>query len=349
MHKQYQVEQTIDRRNKDLFYKEILTATTLDNKKIALVRKRSDRGKSPNGAVLLLHGFGQNRYSWHLKGRSFVNYLAQRGFDVFNADLRGVGRSHRLGSPLAESFDDYVNYDLPALLELVTEVSRHDRVFIIGHSLGGSLCYAGAEANRQSIGGIVTLGGLYNFTAGNKALQTATRAAQLAFDKGLFDLFPFDHIPLKPIGLTILLNGGVFNSPLGRLSPLKIYVPGSIEAPILRRRLTAGFDRASFGVFNHMTRWGAQGLFDSFDGMRDYREEFSGYDGPLMVIAADHDDMAGPENCYSAFEAACSDDKCYHEYSRKKYGISFGHCDLILGRQAPKLVWPAIAKWMEKR
>lgn len=349
MHKDYQVEQAIDRRDKQLFYKEVLTAVTADKKKIAVVRKRSARGKSRNGAVLLLHGFGQNRYSWHLKGRSFVNYLAMRGFDVYNADLRGVGRSRRLGSPLADTFDDYVDYDLPALLDLVTGTSRHRQTFIVGHSLGGALCYAAASANRDKIGGIITLGGLFDFTAGNRALHLATRAAQLAFKRGVFERFPFDHLPLKPIGLTILLNGGVFNSPVGLVSPFKIAMPGSMEGAILRQRLTIGFDRVSFGLFEHMTRWGAEGRFDSYDGRRDYAREFAAYDGPLLVVSGDCDDLAGPDNCYPAFAGCGSPDKNYYEFSKRKHGTSFGHCDLIFGKRAPALIWPVLTKWMEER
>jgi len=40
------------------------------------------------GALLLIHGFAQNRHGWNLKGRSFVNYLAEAGYDVFYLDLR---------------------------------------------------------------------------------------------------------------------------------------------------------------------------------------------------------------------------------------------------------------------
>ena len=62
-----------------------------------------------HSAVLLVHGFAQNRYSWHLSSRSLVNYLADAGIDVYNLELTGHGRSREFGTAPANSFDEYVN------------------------------------------------------------------------------------------------------------------------------------------------------------------------------------------------------------------------------------------------
>ena len=69
------VEQAIDGGSFGRFDKEILRASAPSGRALAVVRK--SRGDlSSRGAVLLVHGFAQNRYSWHLSTRSFVNYLA---------------------------------------------------------------------------------------------------------------------------------------------------------------------------------------------------------------------------------------------------------------------------------
>ncbi|MFM2420268.1 MAG: hypothetical protein RL385_4991, partial [Pseudomonadota bacterium] len=54
--------------------------------KLAVVRKRAVDGLD-HPPVILIHGFGQNRYAFHIPERSMVNYLADLGFDVFNVDL----------------------------------------------------------------------------------------------------------------------------------------------------------------------------------------------------------------------------------------------------------------------
>ena len=39
-------------------------------------------GEGTRAPVLLVHGFGQNRYAWHLPARSFANHLASVGWHV---------------------------------------------------------------------------------------------------------------------------------------------------------------------------------------------------------------------------------------------------------------------------
>ena len=139
-------EQVIDRGERGEFRKEILV--TPGAVPLAIVRKRwagipQEVRRAKRGgigadlpAVLLVHGFGQNRYAWHLPSRSLANHLARAGFDVFNLDLRGHGRSRALGGKRSVGIFDYVDEDLPAA---VREVQRHvggRRVFLVGHSLG---------------------------------------------------------------------------------------------------------------------------------------------------------------------------------------------------------------------
>ena len=62
---------------------------------LACVRKTRVEGPS-KGPVVLVHGFAQNRYSWHTSRRSMVNWLALKGWDVYNLELRGHGRWQKL-------------------------------------------------------------------------------------------------------------------------------------------------------------------------------------------------------------------------------------------------------------
>ena len=84
------LEQTIDRREKATFVKELVLSG--GKVPLAMVRKRlAENAGGTTATVLLVHGFGQNRYAWHLPSRSLANHLALSGFDVFNLDLRGHG------------------------------------------------------------------------------------------------------------------------------------------------------------------------------------------------------------------------------------------------------------------
>src|SRR5205814_884146 len=88
------------------------------------------------GAVMLVHGLGANRFSLHCEGRSLAAWLATRGFECFVPELRGAGESER--PKVSWDLDDYLERDVPALLEAVTRRALGP-VDWVGHSLGGVL------------------------------------------------------------------------------------------------------------------------------------------------------------------------------------------------------------------
>ena len=119
---------------------------------LGLVRKRLPEPAVPRGVVLLVHGFGQNRYVWHSSQRSFSSYLAAEGWDVFNADLRGHGRSRRFGAKGASLLREYAEEDLPACVREAERLTGAKRVFLVGHSMGGLVGYASAATVLRAAG-----------------------------------------------------------------------------------------------------------------------------------------------------------------------------------------------------
>ncbi len=142
---------------------------------LSIVRKRLAAVPSTRGALVLTHGFGQNRYAWHIPGRSFVNHLAGAGFDVFNLDLRGHGRSRALGSRAAGALDGYIHHDVPVAIDAARVLSGHERAFLLGHSLGGLVGYAAAGDLGERLAGLVTLGAPYLFGRGNRVMLELAR------------------------------------------------------------------------------------------------------------------------------------------------------------------------------
>src|SRR5262245_40473680 len=166
-----QVEQTVDRDERHRFVKELVVTRGPSGVPLAMVRKRSALAEGSIAPLLLIHGYGQNRYVWHLPARSLVNHLARAGFDVFNLDLRGHGRSRHLGARLPNHVADFVREDVPAAVE---EVQRHAGtrpIYLLGHSLGGLVSYAAASRLLGAVAGIITLGSPYHFTRGSWPLR----------------------------------------------------------------------------------------------------------------------------------------------------------------------------------
>lgn len=101
-------------------------------------------GAPPHEAlVLLVHGFADCAGSWSLVAPD----LARAGFAVVAPDMRGFGQSDWVGAGGYYHFPDYVG-DLDALVDQLAP----ERLYLIGHSMGGvvSSLYAGARPERVS-------------------------------------------------------------------------------------------------------------------------------------------------------------------------------------------------------
>ncbi len=136
---------------------------------LAMVRKRASDGLGTRAPLLLVHGFGQNRYAWHLPSRSLANHLAAPGFDVFNLDLRGHGR-------LATSARRGVAASTTTCARTCPRRSRRCRALRRAAGLARRALarrprgYASAPALAGAVAGIVSIGSPYHFTRGSLSL-----------------------------------------------------------------------------------------------------------------------------------------------------------------------------------
>lgn len=330
------LEQTIDRHERATFVKELVVSG--GKVPLAMVRKRlADNGGGTIAPVLLIHGFGQNRYAWHLPARSFANHLAAAGFDVFNLDLRGHGRSRHFGAKTPRSVDEYVSEDLPIAVEEVLSHTNNRAPFLVGHSLGGLVSYAAAPKLLGAVSGVVSIGSPYHFTRGSFSLQ----AISVFFDA--LRRVGVPHVglpvPLYPIGAFMRTIRRVADSPFYPI-PLRGWHAGALEPHVLDQHLRLAFDRAGIAELRNMFEWGAQKRFGGHT--QDYVERFEGLDLPLLVVAGTNDDLAPPAGVRPAFERSKSRDKQYRT-------VPLGHIDLLVGRDAPLSTWPLVASWMQKR
>jgi polyhydroxyalkanoate synthase subunit PhaC len=369
---QSHVEQTVDRDERDRFVKELVLVrfrstaveigpasrsgdgwrsggpeeappsrpSAVHDVPLAMIRKRSASRKSTEASVLLIHGYGQNRYTWHLPSRSFSNYLARAGFDVFNLDLRGHGRSRHLGARRPGHVTDFVREDVPAAIEEIRRISGARPVYLIGHSLGGIVSYATAPTLGDAVGGVVTLGSPYLFTRGSWALALLGQL-MLSVDRRM----PLGQgaLALERFGEALRLARAFIESPIFPL-PIRGFVPGSMEPRVLTQHMSLAMDSGSIAVLRNMfldaaaSRQSGHRLGSLFG----YAERFEGLDLPLLVIAGKLDDVAPPASVKPAYDFSRSSDKTYREFPR-------GHLDIVVGRDAPLTIWPLIEAWLKTR
>jgi pimeloyl-ACP methyl ester carboxylesterase len=328
------VEQVVDRDEKKTFRKEIVV--TGSRVPLAMVRKRDEHGEGTQAPVLLVHGFGQNRYAWHLPARSLANHLAAQGFDVFNLDLRGHGRSRQFGAKRARGVEDYVYEDLPAAIEEVQAVSGKRSVWIVGHSLGGLVAYAAAPALDGAVAGIASIGSPYHFARGSLALGSLT-----FFFRALALAPPLREAPLSlvPLGRTLGTIRSFAESPLWPI-PIRGWHAGACEPHVLEQHLRLAFDRAALAEMIDLFEWA---VHRRFGGRRsDWSERFEKMDNPLLVISGANDDLAPPASVRPGFARSRARDKTYRS-------LPLGHIDLLVGRDAPLMTWSLVSAWIRKR
>ncbi|KAJ3084512.1 hypothetical protein HK102_000631, partial [Quaeritorhiza haematococci] len=140
------------------------------------------------GAVILIPGFASNRRIFDCGGgqnrkngkdgtkakggdeitggdeSSFIEYLAKHGYDAFSIDLRGSIDSKALGggyAPCAADLSEYVESDIPSAIACIKAITAHQKVYIIGHSMGGLLSCAFAGMSPEDVCGVVHVAGVY--------------------------------------------------------------------------------------------------------------------------------------------------------------------------------------------
>ncbi|MFN7974377.1 MAG: alpha/beta fold hydrolase [Acidobacteriota bacterium] len=116
------------------------TATTTDG--VTLAMKRYKSGGTP---VILCHGIVQNQACMDLAvpGSSLAVYLADHGYDVWDANLRSHGKgTYKSGSSgnWDWSIDEFAAFDVPAIVNKVKSATGK-KPFWIGHSMGGMVAY----------------------------------------------------------------------------------------------------------------------------------------------------------------------------------------------------------------
>lgn len=284
--------------------------------------------------VVLVHGFAQNRFSWHTETRSMSAWLAARGWDVWNLELRGHGRSRRRSNTKATTFSDYPA-DLNRLAAAMPEPG-----YWIGHSLGASVAYAATAEGQPTprTRGVIGIGGLYRFGQAGWLIPGIVRLTQKvpqSLDIGDVQVHT---------GLTGRILARLF--PLVDLAafgmPIAGWWPGSVEPDLARERMRRGFDYIPVRVWQEMARWSDADDVPWDAGWRQSRT-------PCLIMLGDRDSMLFPHEGQAAFDRSGSSDRELKILDDRDGLTHWGHLDIVLGKKAPDHVWTAIDAWMSDR
>jgi pimeloyl-ACP methyl ester carboxylesterase len=275
-----------------------------------------------------------NRYGLDLTDElSLARALAAGGFDAWLVDLRGRGQSTQprlFGEHGWEwSFDEYVEHDCPAAIRAALAVTGRARCHLVGHSLGAALVYAACAdlALADKIRSAVAIGG----------------PASYRFQQKYLFHWPLRNLRFVRHAFLMRLIAPV----AGYWRPKILHNPANISGATIRRFLVNGTVNFARNEMLQYADWIGNDQFRSIDHRRDYRKEMAKITTPMLFIAGNKDLLAPPPSVKDAYEAVASSDKKLVIASRgQALDANYGHLDLVLGRNAPKDIFPLVVDWL---
>ncbi len=307
-----------------------------DGVRLVLRRVRPPKVGERGEVIMLLHGLGSNHEGFHLPGRSMARWLARRGHDVWMPELRGHGGS-RVGR-YDWCLDDYLERDLPAILEGIQTYSGREALHWVGHSMGGILlmCY-GAMTGRGPIKSGVAIGSALDLGVGNSGFSSLLKLRPLIEPLVAIPYGSLAHLMAPTLG-----KGG-----LEAVETFNVW-PDNVEAEMVQRLHARCFHSIPTSLLSHLaTAFEEEGLILG-SGFR-VEQEIGRNEIPIRLISGSRDMQVTPEAVEHTAEMFKGDADLVRCDEAQGLGSHYGHWDLVMGQRAPLEVWPEVADWVERR
>lgn len=288
--------------------------------------------------VLLVPGYCMNTtpLGFHPSGLSMIEFLVERGFEVWTSNLRGQGESRSLGGARDVGFRVLALEDLATAIRHVREHTETgtDRVDVVGCSLGGTyiFAYLAHHPETHGVGSVVGIGAPLRWLNANPLLKlvfaspTLTRRLRVSGTRRMAGFV----LPLvarrAPRLLSLYMNASIVD-----LSQPEELID-TVEDPIPK-------------LNSEIARWFKSGDL-VVDGLN-ITTALGEIDRPLLCVVANRDGIVPPDAARSALEVmrapastelAVGDDETW-----------FAHADLFISRPAQERVFAPLADWLAAR
>ncbi len=301
-----------------------------DGLKLCVRRVTQTPGGKP---VVLLHGLGSNHGGFHFETRSIAVWLSERGYDCFLPELRGHGDSQRPRK--GWDLDDYLEYDIPAILDHVREQTGRQSVGWIGHSMGGVLlfCYGILQPDAPIERGIA-VGSALDYRVGHTGFRTLLKLRPIA-----------EKLPWVPYGAFMHCLSPLFGRKVELLDGFNMQ-RSNIEPHVIRKVHANTFHTIPTSLLASLsTTFEETGLRAERRDLN-YLEHTQGYKIPTLLIAGTADRQVSVDAVEHTGRLL---DAETHILGRAHgHEDDYGHFDLLVGRRAEAEVWPLLDSWLQR-
>lgn len=267
--------------------------------------------------VVIAHALGLAPDAYRYGARdTLVSRLSAAGFAVYLTTWRGDTECLAPTARTGVSFDDIVERDVPAALEVVRAHAGYRRAFVVGHGFGGQVAVSHAgRVGGEGLAGVVAMCAPVRFEGPDSAVLRLARV--------------LSHVP------------GAWRLPAERFGPaLAPWIEGRDR---VRGVLWHEADGVRVELLRQIALWCDHGSIVDRSGLFDYVAATAAADIPLLVAYALGDELCS-EDAALALVAYWGG-----EVGSLPLPDGFGHLDAVFGPGADVGAYSPIARWLTAR
>lgn len=269
--------------------------------------------------------------------KSFVRYLLDRGFSVYLVDW---GRPSKVEGK--NTIGDYIHKYLERGINRVRSISGSEKINLFGYCLGSMMSLIYTAVNQDKVKNLLLLTPPVDFENDDGVLTHMTQPEYLDVDRVCDH---FEHlIPSNFIQTSFELKNKVGSLTSGLSLWQILWNKHALENYFaMNHWMNDNIPMASEFWKEYISKFYVQNqLMTNSYRMNGKVVDLKKITCPLLVIAAERDDIVTPKSARGAMEVTASTDKTM----MMKRG---GHVGVLIGSLAKNQVWPDIFSWLSNR
>lgn len=314
------------------------TASEILNEKrlFKLIHYKPLVSKTARTPLLVVYALINKSYILDLQpNKSWIRNLLSQGFDIYLIDWKSPTNSDKY-----VSFDDYVNYYIDEIVDIVRNRNSVEKITLHGYCMGSSMSAMYTALHQEKVRNLVTIAPVLDTRKDSTVIANIARYMDI--DKlvdsignlppeKLYECYsalkPFKQGVNKYFNLIENIDNDSFVQNFMRIEKW-LYDTPPIAGETIRQWIKDIYQRNM--LFNNEMRLGRSVV------------NLSKINVPLLNIVAEEDHLVSPECSVPLNEVVSSDDKRLMRFHT-------GHVGLIASSYSQNNVLPKVGQWLRSR